>query len=87
MADTIKTSFELSVGLDYTDATTDKVKTIYLKVPNPNPNLTEPQIKNAVRDFVAQDVVKDPDGGAFTDTSIGTAYTTRETKIQIDIGQ
>ncbi len=83
MADTIKSSSELAVGLDYTDG--EKTKTIFLKIPNPVPNPTESIIKTQVGNFIAQQIVNSPSGEQFSATSIGTAYTLDEEKIDIDI--
>ena len=87
MADSITSSSELAVGLDYTiteDGQT-KERTTYLKVPNPKANLTESQIKTAMNTFINQQIILDPDGKPFSETSIGTAYTQNETKIDIDL--
>ena len=83
MADTIKSSSELAVGLDYTDV--DKEKTVYLKIPNPSSGLTESTIRTQVGTFINQNIVKSPAGTEFSTTSIGTAYTLDEEKIDIDI--
>lgn len=83
MADSISSNYELSVGLDYTD--NGKSKTIYLKIPNPSASITESTIRTQVGAFINQGIVKDPTGEAFSTTSIGTAYTQRESKIDIDL--
>lgn len=83
MADTIKSSSELAVGLDYTDG--EKTKTIYLKIPNPISNPTQSTIKTQVGNFIAQQILNSPSGEPFSTTSIGTAYTLDEEKIDIDI--
>lgn len=84
MADSIKSSFELSVGLDYlTDDA--KEKTVFIKLPNPKTTLTESEIRTAVGTFINSQIVFDPAGNAFSTSSIATAYTTAEEKIDIDI--
>lgn len=87
MADTIKSSNELNIGLDYIDHgnETETTRTIYIKVPNPRANLTGTEIRNAATTFVNQQIVKDPEGNAFSTTSIAEAYTVREQKIDIDL--
>ena len=85
MADTIKSSNDLSVGLEYTD-TDNKTKTIYLKVPNPRSNITESEIRTAMNTFINQQIVKDPEGQAFSTTSVSTAYTVNEQKVSLDVG-
>ena len=85
MADTVKSSNDLSVGLEYTD-TDNKTKTIYLKVPNPRNNITETEIRNAMNTFINAQIVKDPEGQAFSTTSVSTAYTVNEQKISLDVG-
>lgn len=84
MADSITSNFELSVGLDYINAE-NATKTAYLKVPNPKENLTESEIRTAVGSFINAQIVKDPEGNAFSTSSIATAFTTSEEKINIDI--
>lgn len=87
MADSISSSSELAVGLDYTkdEEGVLKNRTVFLKIPNPKSNLTESQIKTAMNTFINQQIILDPDGKAFSTTSIGTAYTQNETKIDIDL--
>lgn len=88
MADSITSSFELSVGLDYVTGDGKGgigTKTAYLKVPNPKTNLTESAIKTAVGTFINQKIVTDEEGHDFSTTSIATAFTTSEEKINIDI--
>lgn len=84
MADSIKSSFELSVGLDYLNSD-NKDKTVFIKIPNPKSNLTESEIRTAVGTFINSQIVFDPMGNAFSTSSIATAYTTNEEKIDIDI--
>lgn len=87
MADSISSSSELAVGLDYTkdEEGVLKNRTVFLKIPNPKSNLTESQIKTAMNTFINQQIILDPDGKAFSTTSVGTAYTQNETKIDIDL--
>lgn len=89
MADTIKSSNDLSIGLDYMEENAEtgitSAKTIYLKVPNPKVNLTENEIRTATQTFIEQNIIKDPTGTPFSASAIGTAYTTKETKIDIDL--
>ncbi len=87
MADSITSSSELAIGLDYTITENEQTKnrTTYLKVPNPKTNLTESEIKTAMNTFINQQIILDPDGKAFSTTSVGTAYTQNETKIDIDL--
>lgn len=88
MADSITSSFELSVGLDYVTGDGKGgigTRTVYLKVPNPKANLTESEIKTAVGTFINQKIVTDEEGHDFSTTSIATAFTTSEEKINIDI--
>lgn len=85
MSDTVKSSNDLSVGLEYTD-TDNKTKTIYLKVPNPRNNITETEIRNAMNTFINAQIVKDPEGQAFSTTSVSTAYTVNEQKVSLDVG-
>lgn len=83
MADTITSSRELDIGLDYDDNGT--TRTVYLKIPNPKANLTETTIRTQTTTFINAGIVKDPNDEAFSSTSIGTAYTVDETKINIDL--
>lgn len=83
MADTIKTSFELSIGLDYLND--GNQKTVYIKLPNPKTNLTETAIRNQMATFIGSQIVFDPLGNAFSTSSVATAYTVNEEKIDIDI--
>ena len=87
MADSITSSAELSVGLDYTitEGEQTKNRTTYLKIPNPKANLTESEIKTAMNTFINQQIILDPEGQAFSTTSVGTAYTQYDTKIDIDL--
>ena len=86
MADSIKSSNELNIGLDYLDVgEVTTTKTVYVKVPNPKANLTGTEIRNAAESFINQQIVKDPQGEPFSTTSIATAYTVREQKIDIDL--
>lgn len=89
MADSITSSSELAIGLDYPhqneETGTTSTRTVYLKIPNPKSNLTEQEIKTAMTTFINQQIIFDPDAQAFSTTSIGTAYTQAETKIDIDL--
>jgi len=90
LADSITSSFELSVGLEYltgdgTSSGGTAMRTVYLKIPNPKENLTESEIKTAVGSFINQKIVTDEEGHDFSTTSIATAFTTSEEKINIDI--
>lgn len=93
MADSITSSYELSVGLDYlgwekqsgTSERKQVTKTAYIKIPNPRANLTESEIKTAVGSFINAQIVFDPEQNPFSTSSIATAFTTSEEKINIDI--
>lgn len=87
MADSITSSTELAIGLDYiAPSTTGGVtKTIYLKLPNPKAGLTESQIRTQMTTFINSQIILDPEGEPFSTTSIGTAYTLKEDKINIDL--
>ena len=88
MADSISSSYDLSVGLDYITGDGKGgvgTKTAYLKIPNPKANLTESAIKTAVGNFINTNIVTDEEGNAFSTSSIATAFTTAEEKINIDI--
>ena len=85
MADTVSSSNSLNVGLEYLDENA-KTKTITLKVPNPKANITESQIKNAMNNFVSSGFLLDPLGNAFSSSSVATASTVTEQKIQLDVG-
>lgn len=84
MADSITSSTELSIGLDYVNIDGNQ-RTIYLKLPNPKTGLTESQIKTQMTTFINSQIVLDPTGEPFSTTSIGTAYTLKEDKINIDL--
>lgn len=84
MADTITSSQEIAIGLDYTNIEGNQ-RTIYLKLPNPKAGLTESQIRTQMTTFINSQIVLDPTGEPFSTTSIGTAYTLTENKIDIDL--
>lgn len=86
MADSISSSNSLNITMEYYDVTAMKNKNIVLKVPNPRNNITETEIKNAMHNFIGAEVVKDPFGNAFSDSSVTTASTVVETKISLDVG-
>lgn len=83
MADTITSTHELDIGLDYIDD--GKEKTVYIKIPNPKATLTESTIRTQMTTFINAGIVKDPNNEPLSSTSIGTAYTVDETKIDIDL--
>lgn len=85
MADTIKSTHELDVGLDYYDALSGKEKTAYIKIPNPKANLTESTIRTQMTTFINAGIIRDPNDEPLSSTSIGTAFTVDETKIDIDL--
>lgn len=87
MADSIKASAELSVGLEYRDSN-DAKKTVYFKVPNYKKNLTESQIKESVGAALSTGVFLVDDGANYQTLSsdqIYTAFTTNETINDIDL--
>lgn len=84
MADTIKSTHELDIGLDYIDDE-GKEKTAYIKIPNPKTNLTESTIRTQMTTFINAGIIKDPNNEPLSSTSIGTAFTVDETKIDIDL--
>lgn len=83
MADTIKATSTLSIGVDNSNN-----KTTYIKLPNPETNLTESQIREATGYAISNGVFIDNyDGNVITDTSrINTAYTDFSTVNNLDIG-
>lgn len=89
MADTITNTNTLAVGLEYTDTTTDTVKTVYLKVPNPKSGLSETTIKNTIQKFISGEnpILKTPQFQDFDSaTAIATAYTETVQRTDYDIG-
>lgn len=89
MADTITNTNTLAVGLEYTDTTTDTVKTVYLKVPNPKSGLSETTIKNTIQQFISGEnpILKTPQFQDFdSETAIATAYTETVQRTDYDIG-
>ena len=88
MADTVKTSEILSIGVEY-DKNAAVKKTTTIKIPNYKPTITEQQIKNV---FANQNVLVVPDGTnewnpvAITSDDILTAATTNQTITNLDIG-
>lgn len=95
MADKITTTNILAVGIRYTsDYTTDKKSTIFMKLPNPQSDLTEQQIKNV---FTPLLTTQEGQGGAFltnpttdenfdSSASVHTAYTEYQRVVEIDLG-
>lgn len=94
MADKITITNILAVGIRYTsDYTTDKKSTIFMKLPNPQSNLTEQQIKNV---FTPLLTTQEGQGGAFltaptdenfdSSASVHTAYTEYQKVVDIDLG-
>jgi len=89
MAQTTTTTNTLGVGLEYNDSTAQRIKTAYLKIPNPKNNITEQEIRTAVLTLISgeEPVLKDTFGNAFdTATAIATAYTETQEVIDIDTG-
>ena len=89
MAQTTTTTNTLGVGLEYNDTAAQRIKTAYLKIPNPKNNLTEQEIKTAVLTLIngEEPIIKDTFGNAFdTTTAIATAYTEAQEVIDIDTG-
>lgn len=87
MADTIKSSQELSVGIEYRDSK-DAKKTAYFKVPNYKANLTEQNIRDSVGAAINTGVflIDDDDSQqTISADQIYTAFTTNETINDIDI--
>ena len=89
MADSIKSSQDLSVGIEYRD-TNDAKKTAYFKIPNYKANLTEQNIRDSVGAaintgvFLISDMTGDNPATISAD-QIYTAFTTNETINDIDI--
>lgn len=87
MADSIKASSSLSVGIEYTDNGNRKIA--YLSVPDPKDELTENEIKQQVGTAINTGVFLIDDGTSEQTISadqIFTAYTTDQTINDIDIG-
>lgn len=89
MADTIKSSAELSVGVEYRDSK-DAKKTAYFKIPNYKANLTEQNIRDSVGAAINTGVflINDITGHnpeTISADQIYTAFTTNETINDIDI--
>lgn len=88
MADSIRATSELSIGLDY--STGDGKggtanKTIYLKLPNPRDNLTETLIRTQMESFLNANIILSPESTTLVASSVSTAFITNEEKIDIDI--
>lgn len=86
LADSIKTSNSLSIGIEYADS--ESTKTTTITIPNFKDDLTEEQIKNA---FNNQNVIiygYDEQGEAqpVQSDNILTASTTHQTINNLDIG-
>lgn len=89
MADKITEGTILAVGLEY-ESLENKIKTTYVKVPNPKNDLTEALIKQIFNEKIIggpSPILRDAEGDAFdTDTAVLTAYTEYEKKIEYDLG-
>lgn len=87
MADTVKTTDTLNVGLTYIESDTAKEKTVYLKLPNPKNTLNEQTIKTAVNGLISPAILMTPDGQPFNSaTAITTAYREEQETIDLDLG-
>lgn len=94
MADKVTTTYTLAIGIEYIDSSTEKAKTVYLKIPNPRSGLTENTIKNTMAQLLpsnptsVQPILLRPDNGQpFNGTSdVKTAYTESQEVIEVDIG-
>lgn len=88
MADTITTSQELKVGLEYFDAVGDK-KTTSFTILNPRDGLTEQQIRQEVGTALNNNIfifhMEDAEQPVTSD-NILTASTTNQTINNLDIG-
>lgn len=89
MADKITEGTILAIGLEYADVSADKIKTAYVKVPNPKNNLTEQEIKTVAQQLINGDgaILRDANGAPFdSETAIVTAYREYTKTIEYDIG-
>lgn len=86
MADTQTTTLTLNVGIEYTDPTTEKKKTSYIKIPNYKSGLTESQIRAAINPLITNDILRDTYGEPMSTSQVVTAYTEDQEVLEIDIG-
>lgn len=86
MADTVTSTSDLAVGLDYPNASGTGTKTVYLKIPNPMNNITESQIKSAVGTALTNKIFLNEYGDEIPTSAISTAYTENQTINNLDIG-
>lgn len=83
MADKITRTNTLGIGLE-TALSDGKVRTVYLKMPNPKPNLTKQEIIEALAPIVTEQVLVDTEEGPIREVT--TAYTEWQEINDIDIG-
>lgn len=86
MADTIKSSSVLNIGLEYIYETDKDSRLTYITVPSPRNNLTEQTIKNAVSSFLNSGLIIDANDSVVSASAITTAYTQKQTVEAVDIG-
>lgn len=87
MADSIKTSSQITVGIEYYNEDGNR-KTANINIPNPKSNLTETQIRTAIGQALAQNalIIEDSISDTISPEQIYTAYTTDESINDLDIG-
>lgn len=88
MADKITEGTILAIGLEY-ESLENKIKTAYVKVPNPRNGLTEQEIKTAMKQLISGEgaILRDAEGDPFdSETAIVTAYKEYTKTIEYDIG-
>lgn len=87
MADTLTTSGELDIGAEYTDPDTGATKQGYIKIINPKSSgLTESVVKAAIKPALDSGIFVDEFGNTISETQIFTAYTTKQSITDYDIG-
>lgn len=87
MADTIKSSKSLAIGIEFQDAEGEK-RTSTITLPNFKQNLTESQIKNAFnnQNVLIYGVSEQGNPEFVTSDNVLTAATTNQTINNLDIG-